>query len=157
MNLENTVPHNTVRLHRVLHAPAERIYRAFLDPAALAKWLPPNGFTCTVHQIDARVGGTYRMSFTNFTTGNGHSFGGTYLELEPGKRIRHDDRFEDPNLPGTMVTTIDLKQVSVGTDVQIVQEGIPDAIPVEQCYLGWQESLVLLGKLVNVEIPDEMP
>ena len=154
VTLENTVAHNTVRLHRVLHAPAERIYRAFLDPAALAKWLPPNGFTGTVHQLDARVGGTYRMSFTNFSTGNGHSFGGTYLELEPGKRIRHDDRFEDPNLPGTMVTTIDLKQVSVGTDVQIVQEGIPDAIPVEQCYLGWQESLVLLGKLVEAEIPD---
>ena len=152
VTLENTVAHNTVRLHRVLHAPAERIYRAFLDPAALAKWLPPNGFTCTVHQLDARVGGTYRMTFTNFTTGDGHSFGGTYLELVPGKRIRHDDRFEDPNLPGTMVTTIDLKQVSVGTDVQIVQEGIPDAIPVEQCYLGWQESLVLLGKLVEARV-----
>ena len=148
---------NTVRLHRVLTAPAERIYRAFLDPAALAKWLPPNGFTGTVHELDARVGGKYRMSFTNFTTGNGHSFGGTYLELVPDRRIRHDDRFDDPNLPGTMVTTIDLTPVSVGTDVKIVQEGIPDAIPVEQCYLGWQESLVLLGKLVNVEIPDEMP
>ena len=148
---------NTVRLHRVLTAPAERIYRAFLDPAALAKWLPPNGFTGTVHELDARVGGKYRMSFTNFTTGNGHSFGGTYLELVPDSRIRHDDRFDDPNLPGTMVTTIDLVPVSVGTDVTIVQEGIPDAIPVEQCYLGWQESLVLLGKLVNVEIPDEMP
>lgn len=148
---------NTVRLHRVLTAPAERIYRAFLDPAALAKWLPPNGFTGTVHELDARVGGKYRMTFTNFTTGNGHSFGGTYLELVPDKRIRHDDRFDDPNLPGTMVTTIDLTPVSVGTDVRIVQEGIPDAIPVEQCYLGWQESLVLLGKLVSVEIPDEMP
>ena len=147
---------NTVRLHRVLHAPAERVYRAFLDAAALAKWLPPNGFTCTVHQLDARVGGTYRMTFTNFTTGNGHSFGGTYLELVPDKRIRHDDRFENPDLPGTMITTIDLKSVSVGTDVQIVQEGIPEAIPVEQCYLGWQESLVLLGKLVEVEIPDGM-
>lgn len=148
---------HTVRLHRVLAAPAERIYRAFLDPAALAKWLPPNGFTGTVHQLDARVGGTYRMTFTNFTTGDSHSFGGTYLELVPDKRIRHDDRFEDPNLPGTMITTIDLTPVSVGTDVQIVQEGIPDAIPVEQCYLGWQESLVLLGKLVEAEIPGEMP
>jgi uncharacterized protein YndB with AHSA1/START domain len=148
--------HNTVRLHRVLHAPAERVYRAFLDAAALAKWLPPNGFTCTVHQLDAHVGGTYRMTFTNFTTGNGHSFGGTYLELVPDTRIRNDDRFENPDLPGTMITTIDLKPVSVGTDVQIVQEGIPEAIPVEQCYLGWQESLVLLGKLVEVEIPDGM-
>jgi len=145
---------NTVRFHRVLRAPAERIYRAFLDPAALSKWLPPNGFTCTVHQLDARVGGSYRMSFTNFGTGNGHSFGGTYLELVPGERIRHDDRFESPDLPGTMVTTITLRPVSVGTDVQIVQEGIPDAIPTEQCYLGWQESLVLLGKLVEAEIPD---
>ena len=148
--------HNTVRLHRVLHAPAERVYRAFLDAAALATWLPPNGFTCTVHQLDAHVGGTYRMTFTNFTTGNGHSFGGTYLELVPDTRIRNDDRFENPDLPGTMITTIDLKPVSVGTDVQIVQEGIPEAIPVEQCYLGWQESLVLLGKLVEVEIPDGM-
>jgi uncharacterized protein YndB with AHSA1/START domain len=145
---------NTVRLHRVLRAPPERIYRAFLDAAALAKWLPPNGFTCTVHQLDARVGGTYRMSFTNFTTGNGHSFGGTYLELVPNERIRHDDRFEDANLPGTMVTTIELKPVSVGTDVRVAQEGIPEAIPVEACYLGWQESLVLLGKLVEAEIPD---
>ncbi len=146
---------NTVRLHRVLTAPPERIYRAFLDAAALAKWLPPNGFTCTVHELDATVGGKYRMSFTNFSTGNGHSFGGTYLELVPNERIRNDDRFEDPNLPGTMITTVTLKQVSVGTDVQIVQEGIPDAIPVEACYLGWQESLVLLGKLVEPEIPDE--
>ena len=145
---------NTVRLHRVLTAPAERIYRAFLDPAALAKWLPPNGFTGTVHQLDARVGGTYRMSFTNFGTGSSHSFGGTYLELVEGKRIRHDDRFEDPNLPGTMITTIDLKTVSVGTEVTIVQEGIPEAIPAEQCYLGWQESLVLLGKLVQADILD---
>ena len=146
---------NTVRLHRVLTAPPERIYRAFLDADALAKWLPPNGFTGKVHQLDAKVGGTYRMSFTNFSTGNGHTFGGTYLELVPNERIRHDDRFEDPNLPGTMITTITLKPVSVGTDVQIVQEGIPDAIPVEACYLGWQESLVLLGKLVEPEIPDE--
>ncbi|HEU4812934.1 MAG TPA: SRPBCC family protein [Xanthomonadaceae bacterium] len=146
---------NTVRLHRVLTAPPERIYRAFLDADALAKWLPPNGFTGKVHQLDAKVGGTYRMSFTNFSTGNGHTFGGSYLELVPNERIRHDDRFEDPNLPGTMITTITLKAVSVGTDVQIVQEGIPDAIPVEACYLGWQESLVLLGKLVEPEIPDE--
>lgn len=144
---------HTVRLHRVLRAPAERIYRAFLDPAALAKWLPPNGFTCTVHQLDARVGGTYQMSFTHFGSGQGHRFGGTYLELVPNARIRHDDRFEDPNLPGTMVTTVELTPVSVGTDVRIVQEGIPEAIPVEQCYLGWQESLVLLGKLVEAEIP----
>jgi uncharacterized protein YndB with AHSA1/START domain len=145
---------NTVRLHRVLRAAPERVYRAFLDADALAKWLPPNGFTGKVHQLDARVGGTYRMSFTNFTTGNGHSFGGTYLELVPAERIRHDDRFEDPNLPGTMITTITFRPVSVGTEMQVVQEGIPDAIPVEQCYLGWQESLVLLGKLVEAEIPD---
>ena len=146
---------NTVRLHRVLAAPPERIYRAFLDPDAIPKWLPPHGFTCKVHHLDAKVGGTYRMSFTNFSTGNGHAFGGTYLELVPNERIRNDDRFEDPNLPGTMVTTVTLKPVSVGTDVQIVQEGIPDAIPVEGCYLGWQESLVLLAQLVEPEIPDE--
>jgi len=145
---------NTVRLHRVLQAPAERIYRAFLDADAYAKWLPPNGFTCKVHQLDARVGGTYRATFTNFGTGNGHAFGGKYLELVPNERIRHDDQFEDPNLPGTMITTIELKPVSVGTEVHIVQEGIPDAIPLEACYLGWQESLVLLGKLVEAEIPD---
>lgn len=145
---------NTVRLHRVLQAPAERIYRAFLDADAYAKWLPPNGFTCKVHQLDARVGGAYRATFTNFSTGNGHTFGGKYLELVPNERIRHDDQFEDPNLPGTMITTIELKPVSVGTEVHIVQEGIPDAIPVEACYLGWQESLVLLGKLVEAEIPD---
>ena len=146
---------NTVRLHRVLKAPPERIYRAFLDPDAIPKWLPPHGFTCKVHHLDAKVGGTYRMSFTNFSTGNGHAFGGTYLELVPNERIRNDDRFEDPNLPGTMITTVTLKAVSVGTDVQIVQEGIPDAIPVEGCYLGWQESLVLLAQLVEPEIPDE--
>ena len=145
---------NTVRLHRVLNAPAERIYRAFLDADAYAKWLPPNGFTCKVHQLDARVGGTYRATFTNFSTGNGHTFGGKYLELVPNERIRHDDQFEDPNLPGKMITTIELKPVSVGTEVHIIQEGIPDAIPVEACYLGWQESLVLLGKLVEAEIPD---
>ena len=145
---------NTVRLHRVLQAPAERLYRAFLDADAYAKWLPPNGFTCKVHQLDARVGGTYRATFTNFGTGNGHTFGGKYLELVPNERIRHDDQFEDPGLPGTMITTIELKPVSVGTEVHIVQEGIPDAIPLEACYLGWQESLVLLGKLVEAEIPD---
>ena len=145
---------NTVRLHRVLQAPAERIYRAFLDADAYAKWLPPNGFTCKVHQLDARVGGTYRATFTNFGTGNGHTFGGKYLELVPNERIRHDDQFEDPNLSGTMITTIELKPVSVGTEVHIVQEGIPDAIPLEACYLGWQESLVLLGKLVEADIPD---
>ena len=140
---------------RVIKATPHRIYRAFLDPDAIPKWLPPHGFTCKVHHLDAKVGGTYRMSFTNFSTGNGHAFGGTYLELVPNERIRNDDRFEDPNLPGTMVTTVTLKPVSVGTDVQIVQEGIPDAIPVEGCYLGWQESLVLLAQLVEPEIPDE--
>jgi len=144
----------TVRLHRVFTAPAERLYRAFLDAAALSKWLPPDGFTGTVHELDARVGGRYRMSFTNFSTGNGHSFGGTYLELVPNERIVHDDRFDDPGLPGTMVTTISLRAVSCGTEVQIVQEGIPDVIPVEQCYLGWQESLTLLERLVEVSIPD---
>lgn len=148
------MPGNTVRLHRVLRAPAERIYRAFLDADALAKWMPPHGYTCTVHALDAKVGGTYRMSFTNFSTGNGHSFGGTYLELVPNERIRHDDRFEDPGLPGTMITTITLKAVSCGTEVHIVQEGIPDVIPAEACYLGWQESLQLLGQLVEPEIPD---
>lgn len=143
----------TVRLHRVFTCPPERAYRAFLDAAALAKWLPPDGFTCTVHELDARVGGRYRMSFTNFSTGDGHSFGGTYLELVPNERIVHDDRFDDPNLPGVMVTTITLHEVSCGTDVQIVQEGIPDVIPAEQCYLGWQESLTLLERLVEPSIP----
>jgi len=144
---------STIRLHRVLRAPPERIYRAFLDAAALSKWLPPNGFTCTVHELEAKVGGRYRMSFTNFSSGGGHSFGGTYLELVPNERIRHDDRFDDPNLPGTMITTIDLRAVICGTELNVVQEGIPDAIPPEMCYLGWQESLMLLGKLVEVEIP----
>jgi len=145
---------NTVRLHRVFTAPPERVYRAFLDADAMAKWLPPNGFTCKVHQLDATVGGSYRMTFTNFSTGNGHSFGGTYQELVPGERIRYSDSFEDPNLPGEMITTISFKAVSVGTEMQVVQEGIPDAIPLEACYLGWQESLVLLRKLVEPEIPD---
>lgn len=150
-----TMAGNTVTLHRVLRAPPERVYRAFLDPDAIAKWLPPNGFTCKVHHLDARVGGSYRMSFTNFSTGNGHSFGGTYLDLVPNKRIRNDDRFEDPNLPGTMVTTVTLEEVSAGTELHVVQEGIPEAIPVDGCYLGWQESLALLAQLVEAEIPDE--
>ena len=145
---------NNVRLHRVLKAPAERIYRAFLDADAMAKWLPPNGFTGKVHHLDARVGGTYRMSFTNFTTGGSHSFGGKYLELVQNERIRHTDVFDDPNLPGEMQVTVTLKKVSVGTDVSIVQEGIPEVIPAEACYLGWQESLTLLAKLVEAEIPD---
>jgi uncharacterized protein YndB with AHSA1/START domain len=145
---------NTVRLHRVLRATPERVYRAFLDADALAKWLPPNGFTGKVHHLDARVGGTYRMSFTNFTSGKSHSFGGEYLELVPNERIVHTDVFDDPNLPGEMRVTIDLKKVLVGTDVSIVQEGIPDAIPAEACYLGWQESLALLAKLVEAEIPE---
>ena len=145
---------NTVRPHRVLRATPERIYRAFLDPDAMAKWLPPNGFTGKVHHLDARVGGTYKMSFTNFTTGNSHSFGGEYLELVPNEHILHTDRFDDPNLPGEMRTAISLKQVSVGTEVSIVQEGIPEVIPTEACYLGWQESLTLLAQLVEAEIPD---
>ena len=144
----------TVRLHRVLRAPAERIYRAFLDAEAMAKWLPPNGFTGNVHHLDARVGGTFRMSFTNFTTGISHSFGGRYVELVPHERIRHTDTFDDPHLPGEMQVTITLRPVSVGTDVSIMQEGIPDPIPAEACYLGWQESLTLLAKLVEAEIPE---
>jgi uncharacterized protein YndB with AHSA1/START domain len=145
---------STIRLHRVLRAPAERIYRAFLDADAMAKWLPPNGFTGKVHQLDARVGGIHRMSFTNFSTGKSHSFGGTYLELTPHERIRYSDKFDDPNLPGEMQATITLKKVSVGTEVSIVQEGVPAVIPAEACYLGWQESLILLGKLVEAEIRD---
>lgn len=144
---------NTVRLHRVLRAPPERVYRAFLDPDAMAKWLPPNGFTGKVHSMDARVGGSYRMSFTNLGNGQSHSFGGEYLELVPGERIRHTDKFDDPNLPGTMTVTVSLKKVSCGTDLSVVQEGIPEAIPTEACYLGWQESLALLAKLVEAEIP----
>src|ERR1043166_3768718 len=145
---------HTIRLHRVLRATPERVYRAFLDAGAMAKWLPPNGFTGEVHHIDAKVGGTYKMSFTNFTSGNSHSFGGEYLELTPNERIVHTDRFDDPNMPGEMRTTITLKQVSVGTDLNIVQEGVPAQIPVEACYLGWQESLMLLAKLVEAKIPD---
>jgi uncharacterized protein YndB with AHSA1/START domain len=144
---------NTVRLHRVLRAPPERIYRAFLDADAMAKWLPPHGFTCKVHHIDAKVGGTYKMSFTNFSSGHSHSFGGKYLELVPHERIRHTDEFDDPNLPGEMQTTISLKKVFCGTEVNITQEGIPAAIPPEACYLGWQESLILLAQLVEAEIP----
>ena len=146
---------NTIRLHRVLRATRERVYKAFLDPDAMAKWLPPNGFTGKVHEMNAKVGGSYKMSFTNFTTGRGHSFGGKYLELVPNECIRHTDKFDDPNLPGEMIVTITLKQVSVGTDVNITQEGIPDVIPPEACVLGWQESLTLLAKLVEAEIPDQ--
>jgi uncharacterized protein YndB with AHSA1/START domain len=145
---------NTVRFHRVLKAPPLRVYKAILDPAANAKWLPPHGFTCTVHHLDARVGGTYKMSFTNFSTGKSHSFGGKYLELKPGERIVATDVFDDPNLPGEMRTTYTFTKVSVGTEVSIVQEGIPAMIPPEACYLGWQESLELLAKLVEPEIPD---
>jgi uncharacterized protein YndB with AHSA1/START domain len=145
---------STIRLHRVLRAAPERVYRAFLDPDAMAKWLPPNGFTGKVHNIDARVGGAYRMSFTNLTTGKSQSFGGEYLELVPHERIRHTDKFDDPNLPGTMQVTIDLKKVSCGTELSISQEGVPNIIPAEACYLGWQESLGLLAQLVEAEIPD---
>jgi len=145
---------NTIKLHRVLRAAPEKVYRAFLNADALAKWLPPNGFTCKVHHQDARVGGTYKMSFTNFTTGGSHSFGGTYVELIPNERIRYTDKFDDPNLPGEMSATITLKKVSCGTELNIVQEGVPEMIPAEACYLGWQESLILLAKLVEVEIPD---
>lgn len=145
---------NTIRLHRVLRATPERIYRAFLDADAMAKWLPPDGFTGKVHHIDAKVGGTYRMSFTNFTTGGSHFFGGEYLELKPYERIRHTDKFDDPNLPGEMQTTISLRQVSCGTELSVVQEGVPESIPSEACYLGWQESLALLARLVEAEIPD---
>jgi uncharacterized protein YndB with AHSA1/START domain len=144
---------STVRLHRVIRAPAERVYRAFLDPDALAKWMPPNGFTGKVHHIDAEIGGTYKMSFTNFSTGQTHAFGGKYLELVPHERIRNTDVFDDPNLPGEMVTTVSMKVVSCGTELEIVQEGIPEAIPLEGCHLGWQESLTLLAQLVEAEIP----
>ena len=145
---------NTIRLHRVLHAPPDRVYRAFLDPDALAKWLPPNGFTCKVHELDGKIGGIRKLSFTNFSTGNSHSFGGKYLELVPHELIRYTDGFNDPNLPGELLVTVTLKKVSAGTDLAIVQEGVPEVIPPEACYLGWQESLILLGKLVQAEIPD---
>jgi uncharacterized protein YndB with AHSA1/START domain len=143
---------NTVRFHRVLRAAPDKVYRAFLDADALVKWLPPNGFTARVHQLDAKVGGTYRMSFTNFTTGGSHAFGGEYLELVPNQRLRYTDRFDDPNLPGEMQTTVTLKSVSCGTELSIVQEGLPAVIPVEACYLGWQESLALLTKLVEADV-----
>lgn len=145
---------NTIRLHRVLRTTPEKIYKAFLDPDAMAKWLPPNGFTAKVHQMDAKLGGSYKMSFTNFTTNKSHSFGGTYVELTPHQRIRYTDKFDDPNLPGEMQTTITLTKVSCGTDLNIVQEGVPAVIPAEACYLGWQESLAQLAKLVEPEIPD---
>ena len=145
---------NTVRLHRVIRGTPERIYRAFLDAEAMAKWLPPYGFTCKVHHLEATVGGTFRMSFTNFTTGHDHTFGGEYRELVPSERIRYSDKFDDPNLPGEMVTTVTLRPVACGTELNIVQEGIPPAIPVEMCYLGWQESLAQLVNLVEPVIPD---
>ena len=145
---------NTVTLHRVLKAPPERVYKAFLDPAANAKWLPPYGFTCTVEHMDARVGGSFRMTFTNFSAGGGHSFGGTYLELTPGELIRYTDKFDDPNLPGEITCTIRLKAVICGTEIHIEQAGIPDMIPVEMCYLGWQESLMQMALLVEPEIPN---
>ena len=144
----------TIRLHRVLKAPPQRVYKAFLDPDAMAKWLPPHGFTCKVHHVDAKVGGTHKASFTNFTTGKSHSFGGKYLELKPGELIRYTDVFDDPNLPGEMHVTVTLKKVFCGTEISIVQEGLPDVIPVEGCYLGWQESLGQLANLVEPEIPD---
>ncbi len=147
------MPAGTVRLHRVLRAAPERVYRAFLEPEATSKWLPPYGFTCRVHHMDARVGGTYKLSFTNFGTGAGHTFGGTYRELVPNERISYSDKFDDPGLAGEMLTTITLKKVSCGTDVSIVQEGLPEAIPVEMCYLGWQESLAQLAQLVEPQIP----
>jgi len=146
------MPTGTVQLHRVLRAPPERVYRAFLDADAMAKWIPPYGFTCTVHHMEAKVGGTFRMSFTNFTSGNAHSFGGEYLELVPHQRIRYTDKFDDPNLPGQIMVTVALTKVSCGTEINIVQEGLPEVIPVEMCYLGWQESLAQLATLVEPEI-----
>jgi uncharacterized protein YndB with AHSA1/START domain len=149
----STPPPNTVKLHRMIRSAPDRIYRAFLDADAMSKWLPPNGFTGKVHQMDAKVGGTWKMSFTNFTSGNSHSFGGKYLELAPGQRLRYTSRFDDPNLPGEMQTTVSLRQTPFGTELNVVQENIPAAIPVEACYLGWQESLTLLARLVEAEIP----
>ncbi|MGI9086559.1 MAG: SRPBCC family protein [Chthoniobacterales bacterium] len=148
------MPTNTIRIHRVLRAAPERVYRAFLDPDAMAKWLPPNGFTGKVHAMEAKVGGSHKMSFTNFTTGKSHSFGGTYLELKPHERICYTDKFDDVNLPGEMKVTVTLKEVACGTELAVVQEGLPDVIPVGMCYLGWQESLILLAKLVEAEILD---
>lgn len=145
---------NTVTLHRVLKATPEKLYRAFTDASAMASWIPPYGFTCTVHEMDMRVGGSYKMSFTNFTTGNGHSFGGNYLEIKPNEFLKYTDKFDDPNLPGEMTTSVWLKKVACGTELKVIQEGIPSVIPVEMCYLGWQESLEKLAKLVEPEIPD---
>ena len=153
MTTNNT---NTIRLHEVLRATPEKVYRAFTDASAMAKWLPPNGFTCQVHHLDAKVGGTYKMAFTNFSTGRSQSFGGEFLELQPYERIRYTDKFEDPKMPGEIQTTITLKQVSLGTDLNIVQEWVPAAIPLEACYLGWQESLTQLARLVEPEIPDQI-
>lgn len=147
---------NTIRIHRVLRSRPERVYRAFLEPEAMAKWLPPHGFIGKVHEIDARVGGNYKMSFTNFTTGSSHSFGGKFLELVPNQRIRHTDRFDEPGLPGEITTTITITPVSVGVELNVVQEGVPTVIPAEACYLGWQESLTLLAQLVEPEIPDQV-
>ena len=152
MTTNNT---NTIRLHRVLRAKPERVYRAFIDASAMCKWLPPNGFTGEVHHLEAKVGGTYKMSFKNFSTQNSHSFGGEYLELVPNELIRHTDRFDDPNMPGEMTTTITFKKVMVGTELNIVQDGVPGFIPPEACHLGWQESLTLLAQLVQAEIPDQ--
>jgi uncharacterized protein YndB with AHSA1/START domain len=145
---------STIKLHRVLRSTPDRVYRAFLDPDAKVKWLPPNGFTAKVHHIEPKVGGTYKMSFTNFTTGKSHSFGGTYLELVPNERLRYTDKFDNPALPGEIQVTVTLKKVFCGTELNVVQEGVPDVIPAEACYLGWQESLILLAKLVEAEIPD---
>jgi uncharacterized protein YndB with AHSA1/START domain len=147
------MPTHTIQLHRVLRTPPKSVYRAFLDADAMVKWLPPNGYTGKIHHMDAQVGGTYKMSFTNFSTGDGHDFGGTYRELVPNERIRYTDAFDDPNLPGEMQTTVSLKQVSCGTELRIVQEGVPEAIPPEACYLGWQQSLTLLAQLVEAEVP----
>jgi uncharacterized protein YndB with AHSA1/START domain len=148
------MPTGTVRMHRVLRAPPERVYRAFLEPDAMAKWIPPHGFTCKVHHMEAKVGGKFKMSFTNFGTGNGHSFGGEYLELVPHERIRYTDRFDDPNLPGEIQVTVVLAKAFCGTDINIVQEGLPEVIPLEMCYLGWQESLAQLAALVEPEVPE---
>lgn len=148
------MPTNTIRLHRVFRAPPERVYRAFLDPDAMAKWLPPHGFTAKIHHMKAEVGGTYRMSFTNFASGSSHSFGGRFIELVPNEKLRYTDEFEDPKLPGELQVTITLKQVSVGTELNVVQEGVPDVIPPEACHLGWHESLTLLAQLVEAEVPD---
>ncbi len=147
------MPTGTVTLHRVLRAPPERVYKAFIDPAAMCKWLPPHGFTGTVHELDARVGGSYKMSFTNFASGNSHSFGGTYVEMVPGERLRYTDQFDDPNLPGELMVTIEFHKAICGTELRVLQEGIPEVIPVQMCYLGWQESLAMLAALVEAEVP----